>query len=273
MKVKKYDVFISSKREDYKLASGVYDFLTSKGLTVFLACEELGNIHESQYAAAIDEALDNSIHMIVVASSLDYIEHKWVKYEWFLFSNDLKAGYRDGNLLTILDKSIQLRDLPASLRHQQSFLFDNYKQGILDYLPVKSKNVQVEAESKSKEIPATYFLDILMKASNELRGMQVFVTDSTKVQFEKIAQFNLRARDIFESVKHFISKEERDHLDKQYKLAKDKMNSVQMKLIKNPSKQLSHADMEIAREVAIMETQLRFELSKVLDREISKITG
>lgn len=83
----KYDVFISSKSEDYHLAEEVYDFLTKSGLSAFIASEELQKIGEAQYANAIDEALDESVHMVVVASSLRYINSKWVKYEWYNVPN------------------------------------------------------------------------------------------------------------------------------------------------------------------------------------------
>ncbi|MBR5893128.1 MAG: TIR domain-containing protein, partial [Bacteroidaceae bacterium] len=134
-----YDVFISSKSEDYHLAKEVYNFLKANGLSVFIASEELKKIGEAQYANAIDEVLDDSIHMIVVASSVYNIKSKWVKYEWSTFSNDLKSGYRDGNLLTILSGDIELKTLPASLRHQQSFNFRSYKDEILDYLNIDKR--------------------------------------------------------------------------------------------------------------------------------------
>lgn len=130
----KYDVFISSKSEDYHLAEKVYDFLTDKGLSVFLASKVLEKLGDSEYASKIDEVLDNSLHLIVVSSKLDHINSKWVKYEWSVFSNDLKSGYRQGNLLTILSDSIQFRDLPASLRHQQSFSLDAFQENIMGYL-------------------------------------------------------------------------------------------------------------------------------------------
>lgn len=136
--MKKYDIFISSKSEDYSLAEGVCDFLEANGLKVFIASRELQKIGEAQYAKAIDEVLDNSAHMIVVASSLENIKTKWVEYEWSLFSNDLKSGYREGNLITILSDAVELKTLPGSLRHQQSFNLNTYKNHILDYLRVDS---------------------------------------------------------------------------------------------------------------------------------------
>ncbi len=134
--MKKYDVFISSKSEDYSLAEKICDFLTSNGLSVFIASRELQRIGIAQYAKAIDEILDNSVHMIVVASSLKNIQSKWVEYEWSLFSNDLKSGYRNGNLMTVLSDDVELKSLPGSLRHQQSFNINSYQNDILGYLKI-----------------------------------------------------------------------------------------------------------------------------------------
>ena len=130
------------------MAERVYDFLKSNGLSVFIASEELGKIGEAQYADAIDEVLDNSNHMVVVASSVENVKSKWVKYEWGTFSNDLKSGYRSGNLLTVLCNSISLKSLPASLRHQQSFTFESYKDEILSYLGVSRKEAKPNADQQ-----------------------------------------------------------------------------------------------------------------------------
>lgn len=155
--IMRYDVFISSKSEDYHLAEEVYDFLTKNGLSVFIASAELQKIGEAQYAYAIDEALDESVHMIVVASSLSHIKSKWVRYEWSTFSNDIKSGYRTGNLLTILSGSIEMQSLPASLRHQQSFHFDTYKKGILDYLKTHIKENNISEDKEFKQSPNGHF--------------------------------------------------------------------------------------------------------------------
>ena len=137
----KYDVFISSKSEDYSIAEKIYDFLISNKYSVFLASKELEKLGEAQYSLAIDEALDNTHHMIVVASSLNNIQSRWVQYEWRTFSDDLKSGYKEGNLLTIIDASVvKLSDLPASLRHQQSFNFNEWQNFILGYLPKSDLN-------------------------------------------------------------------------------------------------------------------------------------
>ena len=151
--MKKYDVFISSKSEDYPYAEDVYDYLTSKGMTVFFANRELDKIGEADYADAIDTALDDTNHMIVVASSDEHVKSKWVHYEWSTFRNDLNSGYREGNLLTILVK-IPPKVLPASLRHQQSFDYESFKEGrIIGYLKTgQTKNEKNKLEQEKIQI-------------------------------------------------------------------------------------------------------------------------
>ena len=128
-----YNVFISCKSEDYDFAQPIHDFLIANGLKVFFADAELKEKAESQYADVIDEALDATKHLLVVATTIGHIKSKWVKYEWSTFSNDLKSNYRDGNLITILSPDITPRMLPASLRHMQSFSIENF-ENILPYV-------------------------------------------------------------------------------------------------------------------------------------------
>lgn len=135
---KKYDVFISSKSEDYPIAEKVYDFLVDNGLTVFLASRELHIIGEAEYSEAVDEAIDSTHHMIVVTTSLEYLNSKWVRYEWTTYANDLRSNYKEGNLLTILGPDVKLKNLPTALRHKQSFSIESYKDNILEYLKDKT---------------------------------------------------------------------------------------------------------------------------------------
>ena len=146
-----YDVFISSKSEDYAYAKEVYRFLVSKGLKVFLSCQELDHLGDADYAEAIDEALDHSSHMIVIATQISYLGTGWVKYEWSTFCTDLKCGFREGNVVNILGDHIQVKQLPASLRNKQSFTFHNYKEHILPYVAKEEKPDTQKLFAKGKE--------------------------------------------------------------------------------------------------------------------------
>lgn len=54
----KYDVFISCKSEDYKLAEEIYDYLESVGIHTFLASKELRQLADSEYRRSITKAPD-----------------------------------------------------------------------------------------------------------------------------------------------------------------------------------------------------------------------
>lgn len=131
--MKQYDVFISSKSEDYEYAREIYTFLVNNGISVFFADEELKNIGSSEYSEAIDHAIDASTHMIVFGSKIDYIKSGWVKFEWTTFTNEIKSDKKKGNVITIL-KDIKAESLPASLRNYQSFPYVNYQDSILSYI-------------------------------------------------------------------------------------------------------------------------------------------
>jgi len=115
-----YDVFISHKSEDQQLAVDLSEFLRSQGLRVFNSSQTLAEIANSNYRQAIDQAIDHSAHMIVVASSLVNIESDWVAFEWGAFANDIRSG-KEANLLTICNFDIQRSELPIGLRVHELF--------------------------------------------------------------------------------------------------------------------------------------------------------
>ena len=143
--MEKYDVFISFKSEDSKIAKNVHRFLTENGLSVFFSDVTLDNIGVAEYSDIIDRALENSTHMVVIVSNIDYLNSGWVHYEWTSFLNDIKCGYKSGNLVTIIPPEIKFAELPVGLRHRQSFTTKAYEENIISYLS------QTHAESKPKK--------------------------------------------------------------------------------------------------------------------------
>lgn len=145
---------------------------------------------------------------------------------------------------------------------------------ILNYrCNIKVNKTKIENEEKKmRQSFLTYSFKILRDAAKELREMKIYRDE--KKAFELMAEYNNRAKDIFDSIKPFISKEKKDKLEKQYVDIQEKMSAIQIKSMTNKVhtfNKLSNDDIEIARDVAIKETHLHHELSCIIDIEISTI--
>lgn len=125
-KESKYDIFISCKSEDDKLAKCIYDYLVENNLKVFLADAELRRIGAAEYGNVIDEALEAADHFILFASKLDYVTSPYVANEWRIFIEEKRSGRKKGNFLTIL-KGVDVDKLPISLIHHQNFPYSDFR--------------------------------------------------------------------------------------------------------------------------------------------------
>ena len=112
-----FDVFLSRKTEDIPLALQVYERLTAAGYSVFDASISLPEMGIADYSKAIDLALDNARHLIVVASTAEHPASSWVEAEWRFFLNKKRAGKAVGNLLCVVDPGVHIHDLPPSLQN------------------------------------------------------------------------------------------------------------------------------------------------------------
>ena len=106
-----YDVFISYKNEDRDIAFNLFNFLQKNELSAFLADR---SINEADYAKMINEGIENSKNLVVIASQLEYLTSGWVKYEWQTFNNEILSGRKDGQLLTIINNDIDIGKLPLA---------------------------------------------------------------------------------------------------------------------------------------------------------------
>lgn len=146
---KKYDVFMSCKSEDYEYAEEVYNFLNSNGISTFLASKELRKMGDSEYRNAIMQALESACHLIIFASKPEYIESKWVFYEWDTFVNAKLSGRKDGQIMTIL-KGFNTQKLRLDLIKYESFSFDDYKEILLSYVETPESR-RIKEEQKRQE--------------------------------------------------------------------------------------------------------------------------
>jgi len=113
-------VFISANSKDYELAGQVYNFLAAHKIPAFFSEISLPKMGISEYRRAIDDALENAAHLVLVGSSLENIKSNWVEKEWGSFINGLLSGHKFGNLITLLAGSLTVRSLPVSLRNYEA---------------------------------------------------------------------------------------------------------------------------------------------------------
>lgn len=147
---KKYDVFISSKSEDYPIAREICRFLESKGYVVFFAEKSIPFGADSLFKKTIDSALDSAMNMIVVCSNPEFLKDGWVYYEWNTFSVEILSGRKSkSNILTVIDASLSISKLPIGLRSYQSLCVISYEETICDYLGNPSQLVENESQNTS----------------------------------------------------------------------------------------------------------------------------
>lgn len=118
-----YQVFLSYKSEDNPYATKLYDYLTSLGEKVFFSGSSLQHLGESDYARAIDKALDKAECMIVVGTDPSYFDSGWVSYEWKSFSNEIRSERKKNGRLFTFTHNIKIKDMPLSLRSAQNVEF------------------------------------------------------------------------------------------------------------------------------------------------------
>lgn len=119
-----HDVFISAKSADYEYARQLYKFLADRGVRVFFSPESLPELGNSDYRKEIDKKLDETQHMVVVASALEHASSPWVEAEWGFFISEKRSGRKSGNLVTVIVDSLDISKLPASLRYYEVISFD-----------------------------------------------------------------------------------------------------------------------------------------------------
>ncbi len=121
-----YDVFISFKNTapgggltvDRTIAERLHMKLRDEGLEVFFSEKDLSN---AAFMDQIYQALDEADLLILVGTSVDYINSRWVKSEWSTFFGSIQSGRKEnGHIITVLH-GITTRDLPIQLEHFESF--------------------------------------------------------------------------------------------------------------------------------------------------------
>lgn len=148
--MEKYDVFISCKSEDYAYAESIYSFLQSNGINAFLTSMELRNLRESEYRSAITSVLKEVTHMIIFASKAEYIDSRWVFYEWDWFVNAKLKGFKQGNIVTVL-KDVPVSKINADLWKYESLTLENFRETLLLYVDTENARERRRLNERSRE--------------------------------------------------------------------------------------------------------------------------
>lgn len=121
-----YDVFICYKESDENkertadsvLAQEIYDELTKKGVKVFFSRITLEDKLGVDYEPYIFSALQSARVMLIITSSIEYVNSVWVKNEWSRYA---RLALNDHSKTIIpCYQDIDPEDLPAIIRNKQA---------------------------------------------------------------------------------------------------------------------------------------------------------
>ena len=152
-----YDFFISFKfsdtngnqTEDYIIAKELYNELTNRGYNVFFSPVNISEKGKSQYMLAIDEALDESNHMIVIGTDINNIMSEYVQYEWLNFNTDILNGMKKTSLLlSLITENISVKELPRALRINEAFYY-NKQDGISNMIAFLTDIVSLKSSNEN----------------------------------------------------------------------------------------------------------------------------
>jgi TIR domain-containing protein len=118
--------FISSNSKDYSIAEKVYQILTNCGRRPFFAQKTLKERGRTHFSIEIDQALDESASLIIVASTPEMFASPWFDQEWRSWINELRSGRKSGNVMTVVGEAFATKDLPFALRSFETRSIDSF---------------------------------------------------------------------------------------------------------------------------------------------------
>lgn len=126
-----FDVFISHRSTDFNIAYKVYSLLVDNGHRPFLSKKSLPAMGSVEYMDSIYNTIDDCKHFILITSSSDNVQSKWVKAEWSSFLGEKLANRKSGNILTVIDGEMSIGQLPLPLRQYEVFKLNELNYDLL----------------------------------------------------------------------------------------------------------------------------------------------
>ena len=153
------EVFISFKNTDFsgnltrdrQVAQELYEELNARGIHTFFSDATLLTLGQSIYKRAIDEALESTKILVVVATSREFLESEWVKYEWESFHQDILSGMKRGAQIVPYLGSLTREQTPRSLRDFQTFhIGANPVSAVVDFVQKALENSKQQESAVSQ---------------------------------------------------------------------------------------------------------------------------
>lgn len=193
MEAIKTEVFISFKNTDFSgnltpdrdIAQHLYDELHARGIPTFFSDATLLTLGQSIYKRAIDEALETTKVMVVIATNKDFLESQWVKYEWESFHQDILSGMKKNAQIIPYVAQLSREQTPRSLRDFQTFQI-----GVHDANAVADFVVQaLETTKQSDNAMAEFSNAERMHAKSEIaskRVRQSLYSSDTNKEYDRL---------------------------------------------------------------------------------------
>ena len=195
-----FDVFISFKNSDFdgnstkdsQIARQVHDELAQRGINCFYSNSSLLSLGQSAYKKSINDALDSAKVLVVVASSLKFLNSDWVSYEWDSFHNDILSGSKPEGQIVPYFGNFERMEIPRDLRDYQTFSIDihtaedvaDFVENIIKNLNSKKQEneeintaskINIKSQISTKKVRESYYAS---DADQELRRLKVQSTNT-----------------------------------------------------------------------------------------------
>lgn len=207
------EVFISYKNSDNEgkstpdtlIAQKLYACLLERGVKTFFSNVTLIEFGEAAYKQAIERALDEADVFVLIATKAEYLESRWVKYEWNSFHEEILSGEKmEGTIVTYFDSSISRRDRPISLRNFETFFTDrdsndkvaDFVQSIIARIEANEPKVQMTKSDKthSSYNPAQHKEHTRLKI--QARNTRNADMPAISYAFERLGEKKVRVLDV-----------------------------------------------------------------------------
>lgn len=136
MKDKGIQVFLSFCDQDQQFAEQLYHVLTKREISTFCRSLSQPDMSDIDLWSAIEDAIDQCEHMVVIARTLESLKSVQVQKETGMFLVEEVSGRKQGDLITMVLGAMKIDQLPIRYRSSQVITFnpEDKFQELVDFL-------------------------------------------------------------------------------------------------------------------------------------------